>query len=459
MTKTCDYMKKNICIWCSCLLLAWGVSSCSHDAVGDATMQLPAINVPVYKMQLHAVCQQYDDTRAVNRWENGAKVYLRFHDAENGIVTGVATYSDETELWDIQPTKTLTPTDMNEADCEAFYFVNSVSATDSKVSLSSESAAYVDAEATYMFYEDLLIVRAMMMPKTGRIRFKGVEGQSFGVSGLSCLSEFDFINNHFLSKATKITSTVSDDGYSAFYYTFFADEENKTLVFDYTDHAGFKSTFTGDMLQAGRSGYITIPTIDKQSYWTLVNKKSLSEIVLPEVDAVKAGSVRSASVILRTTINSVGNGVISDAGFIYSTQADPTAENGVKVSCGTAISMELRLKELTPETTYYARAYATNERGTALSDVIQFTTISKEEDKSSIIKDGFGDDDNLNDEASSDGSFGKGGYNGDDDLNDPTTSSGNIGRDKYGNDDNLNDLTEGTGSISKEEYSDDDNLN
>ena len=170
-----------------------------------------------------------------------------------------------------------------------------------------------------------------------------------------------------------------------------------------------------------------------------MNKKNLDEIVLPEVDAVKVGSVRSASAILRTTITSVGNGYVSDAGFIYSTQSKPTMENGTMVSCGTSLSLELRLKNLSPETTYYVCAYISNEKGTIVSDVVQFTTISKEEDKSSIIKDDFGDDDNLNDEAGSEGSFEKGGYDDDEDnLNDPTTSSGSIGRYEFPDDDNLN---------------------
>ena len=72
------------------------------------------------------------------------------------------------------------------------------------------------------------------------------------------------------------------------------------------------------------------------------------------------------------------------------------------------------------------------------SDAIEFTTISKSEDKSNLDKEEYGNDDDLNDHDSSDGTIGKDEYGDDDDLNDYDSSDGTIGKDEFGNDESLN---------------------
>ena len=121
-------------------------------------------------------------------------------------------------------------------------------------------------------------------------------------------------------------------------------------------------------------------------YWILVNKENLEEILLPEISGVNVKSVRSVTAILSTKVLSLGNGSIQQAGFLYSTSAAPSVENGTLALCDSDIDMQLYIKGLTPETTYYAKAFVTNEKGTVWSDAIEFTTISKSEDKSNLEK-------------------------------------------------------------------------
>ena len=447
-------------VLCLNLIPVLSLSGCSSEDIVEVVGQSNNERVVVYKMRLSGFYKGYDDeTRASNDWENGAKVFLRFFDEKNGIVTGIATYQEESELWDIYASKALTITESGESKCEAVYFANPLNSTETAISLSPESVIYTDTAATYMLYDDMLTVHAMMMPKTGRIRFKGTSGQDFTLSGLSYYSEYNIVNNTYNAKAFKISSKVSEDGYSSFYHMFFADESNKVMLFDYTANASFMSTFPAEMLQAGTSGFVTIPTFDNMSYWTLVNKNTLEEIEFPVLAKVEAASVRSSSAILRSTISSFGNGTILDAGFIYSKSADISLANGTKMSCGTSANLELRLKELSPATVYYALAYAINEKGTAYSDVMQFTTISKEEDDSSITKDEFDDDDNLNNSSDGDGNFDTAGFGDDDNLNEDLSSSGSVNKEEFGDDDNLNEDLSSSGSVNKEEFNDDDNLN
>ena len=420
---------------CRLVLPAMLLFACSHG-LDECYEANDTSSARTYRMQLDAVCHAYEGTtRSAVRWDDGSMIYLRFHET-GGDVTGVATYNDEDETWEITPSRALELTD--ESSCQALYFVNPVSQTSARASLSAQSVIYIDTAATYMFYDDLLIVHASMFPKTGRIRFKGTQEQEFAVSGMSYYSEYSFASNTFVSKQTKTSSKTAADGYSPFYYTFFTDENDRALLFDYTENAAFKSTFNATVLKAGTSGAVTIPTHDNPMYWILVNKGNMEEILLPELSEVNAKDVRSATAILTAKILSLGNGNIQKAGFLYSTSAAPTIENGTLALCDSGVDMQLYIKGLSPETTYYAKAFVTNEKGTVWSNVVEFTTISESEDKSNLDKEEYGDDDDLNDHDSSDGTIGKDGYGDDDDLNDYDSSDGTIGKDEFGNDESLN---------------------
>ena len=79
------------------------------------------------------------------------------------------------------------------------------------------------------------------------------------------------------------------------------------------------------------------------------------------------------------TITSVGSSAISDNGIVYSaTNPLPTLAN-TKVSSPlitTSYTFTTNITSLTANTTYYVRAYATNQFGTAYGAVVKFTTSS-----------------------------------------------------------------------------------
>lgn len=121
------------------------------------------------------------------------------------------------------------------------------------------------------------------------------------------------------------------------------------------------------------------------------------EIVKPTVGDVTIGRVTYKSVSLTAKVTSTGNGTLIDAGFVYSTSPNPGMTNH-KVSCGKASDLSTRVSTLTPMTTYYVRAYATNEKGTTLGKESSFTT-SAEPEGNDIDVDDYGEDknwDNLN---------------------------------------------------------------
>jgi len=72
-----------------------------------------------------------------------------------------------------------------------------------------------------------------------------------------------------------------------------------------------------------------------------------------------------------------GGGTISERGIVWNTSPTPTTANN-KQTQGTGLGvMYFTIYTLTPSTTYYMRAYAINEAGTAYSNEISFRTAAK----------------------------------------------------------------------------------
>jgi sugar lactone lactonase YvrE len=79
------------------------------------------------------------------------------------------------------------------------------------------------------------------------------------------------------------------------------------------------------------------------------------------------------------TITSIGTSVITENGVCYSTtNQNPTISDTKKTSAiiSTSYSFTTDLTGLTPSTTYYIRAYATNQYGTSYGSMVKFTTSS-----------------------------------------------------------------------------------
>ncbi len=104
--------------------------------------------------------------------------------------------------------------------------------------------------------------------------------------------------------------------------------------------------------------------------------------VAPTVSATTKGTTTSSTQVVNCAgISSLGTGTctITSYGFVYGTSANPTLSNS-HVEVGTSYTVtgtafaETTLTGLTPSTTYYVRAYATNGAGTGYGDAVSFTT-------------------------------------------------------------------------------------
>ena len=99
---------------------------------------------------------------------------------------------------------------------------------------------------------------------------------------------------------------------------------------------------------------------------------------LPTVLTGQVSEITNASAVVSGSISNLGNvPSVSAYGHVWSTSSTPTIEKDQFVDYGELNEVKTfttSLSDLQEKTTYYVRAYATNEMGTAYGDVVSFTT-------------------------------------------------------------------------------------
>ena len=95
---------------------------------------------------------------------------------------------------------------------------------------------------------------------------------------------------------------------------------------------------------------------------------------LPTLSTIAASNITFTSATCGGSITSDGNAEITSRGICYSTKSNPSISNS-KVTSGSGTgTFTCNLANLSDGTTYYARAYATNKKGTAYGTQISWTT-------------------------------------------------------------------------------------
>ncbi len=125
------------------------------------------------------------------------------------------------------------------------------------------------------------------------------------------------------------------------------------------------------------------------SYFVRAYFQSKGEIIYSEQTIFKTADYQFATVetnsVTNITLTSAlavgaittgGGGIVTARGFCWNTNPTPTiANNRINVGSGLG-TFNADITNLSPGTTYYLRAFATNQAGTAYGSQISFTTIS-----------------------------------------------------------------------------------
>ena len=113
----------------------------------------------------------------------------------------------------------------------------------------------------------------------------------------------------------------------------------------------------------------------------------LGEYVGPEVATKDVENITFTSAVCGGDVASDGGIEVTAKGVCWSTKQNPTI-NDNKTTDGNGIgSYNSNLSNLSDNTKYYVRAYATNEAGTAYGEEKIFTTLEEEPDDPEIPED------------------------------------------------------------------------
>ena len=113
------------------------------------------------------------------------------------------------------------------------------------------------------------------------------------------------------------------------------------------------------------------------AYGNQLTFTTLTPTTLPVVTTKAITNVTENSASIKSEISDNGGLDISEQGICWSTSADPTiSDNKISANAGTS-TFESNISGLAGITTYYVRAYATNNLGTAYGNQLSFTTQTK----------------------------------------------------------------------------------
>ena len=97
-------------------------------------------------------------------------------------------------------------------------------------------------------------------------------------------------------------------------------------------------------------------------------------IELPDVTTAQVTGITTTTATAGGEIVSDGGSTITECGVCWSTEQEPTIDGDHIASQVTMGEFSVTVAGLNQNTTYYLRAYATNEAGTGYGDVVNFTT-------------------------------------------------------------------------------------
>ena len=136
----------------------------------------------------------------------------------------------------------------------------------------------------------------------------------------------------------------------------------------------FTCNLTG--LQASTTYYVRAYAINEKgtSYGEQVTFKTLTPIVPPTVTTSAVTQITETTAVAGGNVTSDGGASVTERGVVYSTTANPTTANTKKVSGSGTGAFTCNMSGLLAGTTYYVRAYAINEKGTAYGEEVSFVT-------------------------------------------------------------------------------------
>ena len=158
----------------------------------------------------------------------------------------------------------------------------------------------------------------------------------------------------------------------------YSTSQNPTINGQHTSDGNGTGTFTSTLtgLTANTTYYVRAYATNSEgtSYGSQKTFTTQQTVTLPTVTTNNVTDITQTTAVSGGNVTSAGYGTVSAKGVCWSTSQNPTINNSHTTDgtgTGTYISS---LTSLSPNTTYYVRAYATNEAGTGYGEQLTFTT-------------------------------------------------------------------------------------
>lgn len=135
----------------------------------------------------------------------------------------------------------------------------------------------------------------------------------------------------------------------------------------------FSNTLTG--LLPGTTYYLRtyVQTVNEILYSNNQSFRTL-DYQLASVQTTSVSSITQTDAVGNANVSASGGGTVSQRGLCWSTSQLPTIANSKTLSGSGIGSFSVSITGLIPGTTYYLRAYGTNQAGTSYGNQIIFTT-------------------------------------------------------------------------------------
>lgn len=195
-------------------------------------------------------------------------------------------------------------------------------------------------------------------------------------AGLATLTTKEATEVSFSSASSG--GTISDNGGSAITAKgiVWGTAENPTLENSFTTDGAGSEEFTSSLTNLTQSTTYYLrayATNDVGTAYgnqvTFTTTSGVATLTTKEATEVTFSSASSGG-----TISSNGGSEITAKGVVWGTAENPTLENDFTTNGAGSDEFTSSLTNLTPATTYYVRAYATNAVGTAFGNQVTFTT-------------------------------------------------------------------------------------
>ena len=212
----------------------------------------------------------------------------------------------------------------------------------------------------------------------------GYEKEKSDKSNLNTVSKLEVVTIDVINiKATTVTfngSVINSDAANKITERGFCwgTEKNPTIEGNHISNGNGAGNFTSNILNLIPNTKYYVRAYAKTNFGIVYGEDktfTTYELLLPIITTKEVTNIKATTATCGGNVTSDGNSTVTARGICWSTKPNPTISDN-KTTEGSGIgSYSSNLSNLSDNTTYYIRAYATNEKGTSYGEEMSFTTL------------------------------------------------------------------------------------